>query len=34
VFVQRLVQAKDRIKDIEQRTVRPAAIRSAESVPA
>jgi 3-oxoacid CoA-transferase subunit A len=34
VFVQRLVQARDRVKDIEQRTVRPAATRSAESVPA
>jgi 3-oxoacid CoA-transferase subunit A len=34
VFVQRLVQAKDRIKDIEQRTVRPAASRDAETVPA
>ncbi|WP_258804712.1 CoA transferase subunit A [Pseudarthrobacter sp. NS4] len=34
VFVQRLVQAASRIKDIEQRTVRPAASRSAETVPA
>jgi 3-oxoacid CoA-transferase subunit A len=34
VFVQRLVQARDRVKDIEQRTVRPAATRSAETVPA
>jgi 3-oxoacid CoA-transferase subunit A len=34
VFVQRLVQAKDRIKDIEQRTVRPAASRDVETVPA
>ncbi|MCX7335488.1 MAG: succinyl-CoA--3-ketoacid-CoA transferase, partial [Hyphomicrobiales bacterium] len=29
VFVQRLVQASDRIKDIEQRTVRPRADASA-----
>ena len=35
VFVQRLVQATDRVKDIEQRTVRPAARRPApEAVPA
>lgn len=34
VYVQRLVQARDRVKDIEQRTVRPAASRIAETVPA
>ena len=37
VFIQRLVQASDRIKDIEQRTVRPraeAAAAAAASVPA
>lgn len=34
VFVQRLVRATDRVKDIEQRTVRPAASRASEAVPA
>jgi 3-oxoacid CoA-transferase subunit A len=35
VYVQRLVQASGRVKDIEQRTVRPAAGRPApETVPA
>ncbi|MFF1255131.1 CoA transferase subunit A [Pseudarthrobacter sp. NPDC058329] len=34
VFVQHLVQAQDRVKDIEQRTVRPAASRHAATVPA
>jgi 3-oxoacid CoA-transferase subunit A len=34
VYVQRLVQARNRVKDIEQRTVRPAADRDSESVPA
>jgi hypothetical protein len=34
VYVQRLVQARERVKDIEQRTVRPAARRTAETVPA
>ena len=34
VFVQRLVQASDRVKDIEQRTVRPRTEAADAAVPA